>query len=208
MASPFITLPTSACIATCAITMTRVVGVTQSPFTLNEQFFRWDGEQWEIEFTMPPFVNKVIANEWKAFGLKCEGGFATFLLGDPSAKKPIGLASGLPLVDGGGQAGNILLTKGWTPNIVGILKAGDYIQLGANEEAHLHMLVEDASSGSDGKAALTIMPALREPPANNAEVVTQNPRGLFRMIDKSFSWSVRQGPIYQMAFRAREVIDA
>ena len=208
MPAPFITVPTSACIASVALTMKRVVGVTQSPFTLEEQFFQWQGEQWAIEFTLPPIVNKRVAIEWKAFGMKCEGGFATFLLGDPSAKTPLGVATGSPLVDGSGQEGKTLVTKGWTPNTPKIYRAGDYLQLGADDNAHLHMVVEDADSDALGHAILTINPAMRESPANNSVIVTQNARGVFRMVDDSFSWSVRQGPVYQMSFRAQEVVNA
>lgn len=208
MPAPFIQLPTSSCIASVAMTMTRVVGVTQSPFTLEEQFFQWQGEQWAIEFTLPPIVNRNVAAQWKAFGMKCEGGYATFLLGDPSAKVPLGVATGTPIVDGAGQEGNLLLTSGWTANTDGILKAGDYIQLGEDEGAHLHMLVEDADSNADGEAVLYLMPALRESPENNSTVITHNARGLFRMVENSFSWPVRAGPVYSFSFRAQEVINA
>lgn len=205
---PLINVPTSACVASVVMTLTRVVGLTASPFSLEEQAFKWPGEQWMIDFVMPPFTSPVIAGQWKAFGVKAEGRWGRFLLGDPSATSPKGVGTGTPQVDGGGQTGNTLITKGWTGNTQGILLAGDYIQLGSGTTSTLHMVTEDADTDSSGDAALSIAPAVKVAPNDSATITVINPRGVFRMAENSFSWSVDPGPVYRMSFRAVEVPNA
>lgn len=203
-----VTVPSSSCIASVVMTLKRVIGVTQSPFTLEDQSFKWPGEAWSIDFQMPPILNRRIAADWKAFGLALEGQYNRFLMGDPTARIPQGVATGTPQVNGINQTGNTLATKGWTNNINGILLKGDYIQLGTGESSKLHMLIEDANSDGSGNANLSIVPALRSSPSDSAPIVVNNPRGVFRLTNNSWSWSVNPGPVYRMSFQAVEVVSA
>ncbi len=200
-----ITVPDS-CPESIVMTMTHVVGRTSSPFTLEEQSFKWPGEQWAIDFNLPPQITREVASQWIAFGLKVKGSFNNFLMGDPSAKIPMGIATGTPQVDGNNQTGDALLTKGWTPSTQNILKAGDYIQLGSGLTSRLHMILDDVSSEPGGGALLSISPTLRYSPTNNATITVINPRGVFRMVDNAFSWNVVPAKIYRMSFRAQEVL--
>lgn len=205
---PLVNVPTSACFASVVMGINRVVGVTSSPFTLNEQAFKWPGEQWFIELNMPPFNNRKVASDWQAFGMNLEGRFGRFLMGDPLGKVPRGVASGSPKVDGPSQSGNTLVTKDWTPDVTGIMLKGDYIQLGTGVASRLHMVTEDVNSDSSGDAILKIQPALRTSPADSAAIVVNNARGVFRLDSNTWSWSVSPGPVYRMSFRAMEVVDA
>lgn len=190
------------CAASLVMSMTRVVEETTSPFTLEDQAFKWPGERWSISFAPPVLTSREIAAPWLAFGLAMEGKFNRFLYGDPLGKVPRGVATGTPLVDGGAATGNTLPTKGWTHSITGILKKGDYIQLGTGLSARLHMLIADANSDGAGKAVLNIVPALKSSPADNAAVIVQNARGCFKMTSNQFSWSVAPGPVYRVSFEA------
>lgn len=205
---PLITLPTSVCFASVVMNLRRVVGRTASPFTLEEQSFKWPGEQWGMELTMPPIKGRALAEEWISFMLQLEGSYGYFLIGDPTAKTPQGVATGTPLVDGINQTGNTLLTKGWTPNTVGILKRGDYLQLGTGTNTRLHKLTADVDSDVSGNAALPIVPALRTSPANNDPIVVNDAKGIFRLTSNDFSWSVDPGSIYRFRFNALEVVNA
>lgn len=205
---PLVDLPTSACASSVIMTLTRVVGMTVSPFTLEDQTFKWQGEAWSIDFSLPPFTSRAVASDWITFGAKMEGIYGRFLMGDPSARLPRGVASGSPQVDGNNQTGNALLVKGFTPNINGILLKGDYIQLGTGVNSRLHMVVDDVNSDVSGNAVLNIVPALRLSPTTNDPVIVSNARGIFRLVDNSFSWSVDPGPVYRVSFQAREVVNA
>lgn len=203
---PLLVLPSSACIASVIMSIRRVVGTTTSPFTLEDQSFKWPGERWGVDFEMPPITNRRIANEWKAFAVSLGGSWGMFLLGDPSAKKPLGVATGNPVVFGANQTGNNLITNGWTPSTNGLLLKGDYIQLGSGVTARLHMVTNDVNSDVNGRAVLNIEPELRSSPVAGSEVVVNDAKGLFKLSSNDFSWSVSPGPVYRYSFQAVEVL--
>lgn len=205
---PLLDLPDSACIASVVMTLRRVVGMTSSPFTLEEQSFKWQGEQWQIEFTLPPITKRSVAADWQAFIAKLQGTYGRFLMGDPSARFPRGAASGSPVVNGGGQTGNVLQTDGWTASVTGILLKGDYIQIGTGTSSRLHMVTEDINSNVSGQANIALEPALRYSPSDNSAIIVNSPKGVFRMVDNSMSWSVSPGPVYRLSFQAVEVVNA
>lgn len=204
---PLVNMPQSSCMASITMGLVRVVGVSQSPFTLEEQSYKWPGEMWTVDFVMPPMKDDV-AREWKAFGLKLQGQYGYFLMGDPLGRVPKGVATGTPLVNGINQNGNTLSTNGWTPNVQNILMAGDYIQLGSGVSSKLHMVTENVNSNSSGEANLPLEPALRSSPADNAPIVVNNPRGVFRLTSNTWMWQVSPGPFYRMSFQAQEVVSA
>src|SRR5947209_8742691 len=107
--------------------MNDVVGESISPFTAQSQVFDWAAQFWEAQIALPPMV-RADAERWAAFFGLCRGKFNAFMLGDPAGKTPRGTALGVPVVDGAGQSGNVLSTRGWTANQAGVLRAGDYIQ--------------------------------------------------------------------------------
>lgn len=205
---PLVALPSSSCIASVIMSLTRVVGLTESPYTLEEQSFKWPGERWSIDFRLANITNRGTASDWMAFGAKLQGKYGRFLIGDPAARMPRGVATGVPVVNGGGATGNTLPTKGWTPSTNGILLKGDYIQLGTGVNSRLHMLTENINSDAGGNANLSVEPALRTSPADNSPIITNNPVGLFRMSENTFAWSVDPGMVYRFSFQAVEVLGA
>ncbi len=208
MTAQLITMPATSCFAAISMRLNTVVGMSQSPFSMSQQAFLWEGEQWEADFTLPPIKERATYAEWQAFSLLLKGRYNYFLLGDPLARTPRGVATGTPLVDAAGQIGNTLTTSGWTPGVTGILKAGDYFQVGTGVNARLHMLTQDADSDTNGDATLTFRPALRSSPALNSAVVVNNAKGAFRLADNSVGWSANVGPFYNFSFSAIEVVVA
>ena len=204
--APLVELP-DLCAASVVMTLQRVVGITASPFTLEEQAFRWPGEAWSVDFRLPPYKSRSDAAQWQAFGLKLKGTYGRFLMGDPAAKMPQGSVSGPAQVNGSNQTGNILAVTGLTPSTVGILKKGDYFQVGSGISSKLHFIVDDVTSDASGNASLTFEPALRYSPPDGSDVVFENPVGVFRMIENSFSWSTDPGKIYRMGFSAQEIVN-
>lgn len=209
MSTPIlIDLPESACIASMVFSLDRKVSLTESPYTFAEQAAKWQGERWRIDFDMPPVVKRDIAEDWIVFGQSLDGRFNRFLVGDPLGKTPRGVATGTPLVNGANQTGKTLITKGWTPNTTGILKKGDYIQLGEDMDAQLNKLAADANSDALGNATLQLIKPLLGAIAPNSAIIVNNARGLFRSADDSFSYSANPGPIWRFSFSAIEVINA
>lgn len=199
-----ISLP-STDIARIKLVANNIVGVSVSPFTAAQQVYRYSGQYWEADVTLPP-MKREVAEYWISFLLKLNGSYGTFLLGDPNGISARGVATGSPLVNGGSQTGNELVTDGWTPSIGGILKAGDYIQLGSGSTAKLHKVLDDVNSDSSGNATLTIFPDLRSSPADNAAIVVSSPKGVFRLSSTQAIWDVNEASIYGITFGAREAL--
>ena len=198
-------LPTTTGIAKIRISANNVVGVSQSPFTAKQQVYKYTGQFWEAEISLPP-MKRADAEYWISFLLKLNGSYGTFLLGDPNGATARGVATGTPLVNGASQTGSELITDGWTTSTTGILKAGDYIQLGSGSSAKLHKVLDDVNSDSNGNATLTLWPDLRSAPADNAAITVSGAKGLFRLSTNQQDWNVNEASIYGMTFPAREAL--
>lgn len=199
-----LSLPTQAGIAKVRLTANDIVGISQSPFTAAQQVYKYPGQFWEADVTLPP-MKRADAEYWISFLLKLNGPFGTFLLGDPNGGTARGVATGTPLVNGGSQTGNELITDGWTNSQTGILKAGDYIQLGSGSTAQLYKVLDDANSDGSGNATLTIWPSLRSSPSDNATITVSNPKGVFRLVSTA-AWDISEASIYGLTFGAREAL--
>ena len=198
-------LPTTTGIAKVRISANNVVGISQSPFTAKQQVYKYTGQFWEAEISLPP-MKRADAEYWISFLLKLNGSYGTFLLGDPNGATARGIATGTPLVKGASQTGNELVTDGWTTSTTGILKAGDYIQLGSGATAKLHKVLDDVDSDSSGNATITIWPDLRSAPSDNAAIVVSGAKGVFRLSTNQSDWDVNEASIYGMTFPAREAL--
>lgn len=181
------------------------VGISTSPFTYSSQRQTYSGQYWELAVTLPNMA-RANAEEWIAFLLKLNGPQGNFLMGDPLGYTPRGIATGTPRVNGANQTGQELITDGWTSSQTGILKAGDYLQIGYR----LYKNLQDVNSDGSGNATLDIWPALRESPADDATIVTASTKGLFRLSSTRFPVASLSGhqtaPIYSMSFSAVEDI--
>jgi hypothetical protein len=109
-------------------------------------------------------------------------------------------------VNGASQTGNELVTDGWTNSTTGILKAGDYIQLGSGSSAQLYKVLDDVNSNGSGQATLTIYPDLRSSPSDNAAITVSNAKGVFRLVGGQQAWDINEASIYGMTFAAREAL--
>lgn len=178
------------------------VTFSRSPFSYIGQVQKFSGQLWIADVTLPP-MGRSDAEPWISFLLKLNGQEGTFLLGDQSATAPRGAATGTPLVKGASQTGQSLITDGWTNSITGILKAGDWIQIGQR----LYKVLNDANSNGSGEATLDIFPRLRESPGDNDAIITVDTVGLFRLSGSSNPvYNVGSDFIYNIAFTAIEAI--
>lgn len=200
-----LSLPTSTGIARVRLIANDIVGVSQSPFTAAQQVYRYTGQFWEADISLPA-MTRAEAEYWISFLLKLNGPYGTFLLGDPNGSSARGVATGTPLVNGGSQTGNELVTDGWTTSTTGILKAGDYIQLGSGSTARLYKVLDDVNSDGSGNATLTVWPDLRSAPADNAAITVSNPKGVFRLATSAAQWDINEATLYGMTFGAREAL--
>lgn len=192
--------------ATVRIAPLNTVAVLDAPHSLKQQVQRFDGQLWGADIVLPE-MSRAVAAPWTAFLLALNGRQGTVLVGDPAAVAPLGAATGTPLTDGASQSGPTLATKGWNTSVTGILKAGDYIQIGSGVTTRLHQVIEDANSDSGGLATLTLWPDLRESPTDGAAIVTQSAKGAFRLSANDSGWSTDNRGIYQITLSLIEAVD-
>lgn len=187
------------------------VAVSLSPFSFAQQAQRHQGQMWFGSVSLPP-MERPRAAEFQAFLTSLNGREGTFLYGDPLGVTARGAATGTPLANTVGspstnlKRGQELITDGWSTGVTGILKAGDYIQLGSGSSAHLHMQLVDVNSDSSGNATLDLWPRLRETVANDDEIVVVAPKGLFRMLSSEWQWSEQPGGLFSLAFEIAEAL--
>lgn len=182
-----------------------VVGISSSPFTGQQQVYKHQGEWWEAEVTLPP-MKRATAEQVAAFLIKMKGQYGTFLLGDPANTSPRGVGTGTPLVNGAGQTGSSLVTDGWTADTTGILKAGDWIQLGSGATTTLHKVLDDVNSDGSGNATLEIFPSLRSSPSDNAAITVTTPKGIWRLASNQIEYSIDEASVYGITFACVEAI--
>jgi len=195
----------SQCVREITIRAKTIVGFNSSPFTGQQQVYKHQGQWWEAEMSFPP-MKREKAEEVAAFLIKLNGRFGTFLMGDPVNTSPRGVGTGTPLVKGASQTGNELITDGWTANTTNILKAGDWIQLGTGSASRLHKVLQDVNSDGTGTATLTIFPNLRSIPADNLSIITQNPKGQWRLSTNDIDYTIQTGQFYGITLACMEAL--
>lgn len=199
-----INFPTQ-CIKGVTIRARNIVAMSTSPFTGQQQVYKHQGQWWEMEVTLPP-MKRADAEQVASFLIKLNGQYGTFLLGDPANTAPRGVGTGTPLVKGAGQSGDTLITDGWTPSVTGILKAGDWIQLGSASSTRLHKVLDDANSDGSGNATLTIWPNLRSSPADNDAITINNTKGRWRLSSNDVDYNIETGQFYGITFACVEAL--
>ncbi len=152
------------------------VSVNRSPYTYASQIQSFPGQLWQAEVSLP-LMEQSAAEEWTTWMLKLNGPYGTFRLGDPMGKTSRGIGVSGAEVDGAGQTGQSLNIKTLPVSVTGLMLKGDYIEV----ESRLYKLLSDMTSDGAGKATVDIWPRLRSSPANSAQVITSNAKGLFRL---------------------------
>jgi len=197
-----ISLPSTPAFQQITLKPRSAVSSSVSPMTFTPQTYVWGGQVWFADVSLPP-MKRATAEAWVAAIVSLNGLEGSFLLGDTANKSPRGVGTGTPLVNGAGQTGYDLATDGWTISQTGILKAGDWIQLGTGTSSRLYKVMADANSNGSGQATLTLWPKLRSSPADNAAIVVTWPKGKF-MLAGDFDWSMDALKTYGLSFQAVE----
>ncbi len=199
-----LTLPTVTGVRTQNWGLNRVVAVTESPFTLQQQTFEHEGSQWRCTMTLPP-MKKDKASIWLAFFMSLRGRRGTFKLGDQDRKTIQGVATGTIRVNGASQTGNQVALDGFANSTSNVFKAGDYIQI----NSYLYMVIENATSNGSGQADVKIEPSLRsgiETINDDTTVLYSNTTTIMRLDSNEFNWDTNQVSVYGISFACSEVL--
>jgi len=177
---------------------------TDSPFNGTQQVQQFDKEGWALHISLPPLKRTDFA-AWWAFMLALRGRYGTFLAGDPLAKTPLGSWAGTPQVDGSQSAGPTSINlKGFTPSATGIIKPGDYFQIGQR----LYCYIGQSSVNADGagKCTIDMFPRLRADVTNGTSVASSNTVGTFRLAQNIWKATGMNNRTYALDFMAVEAI--
>ena len=199
-----LTLPTVTGITTQNWGMERVVAVTESPFTNQEQIFEHEGAQWKATFTLPP-MKKEKAAVWLAFLMSLRGRRGTFKIGDQDRKTIQGTATGTVLVNGASQTGNAINLDGFTASRANVFLAGDYIQI----NSYLYMVSANVTANGSGEATVYVEPSLRtgiEAINDNTTVVYSNTTTLMRLDNNELNWDTDKVSVYGISFACSEAL--
>lgn len=199
-----VSMPTSPGLASIDMTLTDSVAVVSSPFVPGQtQTQAWPGADcWSMTIT-PPKMARAAAAQWRGFMAGLRGMENVLQIGDPWGATPLGAATGTPLCNGTANLAmaTTLATNGWTASVTGILKAGDYIQVGLR----LYQVTQDVDSDSTGAATLSIWPSLREAPANGASIITSSAKGIFRLAQNARTWHNDFNRLMSLSLKLTEV---
>ncbi len=186
------------------IDLIRAVAVTESPFSFAQQTQEHPGEAWEISFILD-LLNRDQAEDYNAFLLKLAGRVGTFTMAIPGSETPRGVATGTPLVNGAGQTGRSLNVDGFTPSVTGILKAGDWVQLGTGSSTRLYKNLDTVNSNASGQVTLDLAPKIITAPSDNQALIVTSAKGLFRLKSNSNPVNIKPPNQHSVQFSAREV---
>ena len=181
-------------------TLKAAVTPVPSAFTGSEQVQDWGGRWWHYEIEMA-LTKGADGRRLSGFLAGLGGAAGRFLLVDPAAAHQAG-APGAPLVSGGSQSGNTLLSAGWTPDSTPLL-AGDLFSLGTGAQTRLYQLTTDVTSDATGAATLSFVPPLREPPLDQAGLNVTTPTVCLRLTSP-VPTRIGRADTYRFTFTARE----
>lgn len=197
-------LPTASGLASISFSGKSTVSMSESPFTGQQQVQSFYKQQWLASVELPP-LKRPEAEKWITFLLSLNGKQGTFLMGDPSGAMPRGIATGSPLLNGAHNTNvNSLVTDGWTATQTGILLAGDYIQIGTGSASRLHKVLEDVNSDAGGNATFDVWPSTRVAYSDNAVLIVQDCKTMFRLNENTSGWSVTEAILYGISFSATQ----
>ncbi len=209
---PLVQLPSWPAPRTIEYRMQNIVGFTKSPFTAQRQGYNWGQGWWEWSVAYPPMMEN-LAENWIAFLMSCIGTTNVFQLGDPLKTSPRGSGSGAPYVNGLCPSGTyVLTTSGWTPNAMGVLLPGDYLQIGYR--LYRYSGVVPLNADSSGNATIPIWPPIREVPNGGQtsppdfdSIVLNNCTGLWRLKSNSQQFMLDYDQWYkQLTFEVEEAL--
>lgn len=149
--------------------------IFESPLNRSVQTVELPGARWLFSYNFESLESSDI-RKLKAFLAQLRGASGRFYMEDKTYLRS-GTAAGTPLVNGALQVGSTLITDGWTPSQALLLDVGDYISI--NYE--LKLITQAVSSDASGNATLTFEPPLRNSPIDDAVIVVNSPKAIFRL---------------------------
>lgn len=151
---------------------------------------------WECSVSLPPMVGEASVAPWRSFFAALQGAANDFQL--PVNEIAQSSSTATPRINGASQTGKSIVTDGW-PVSSTVLSAGMYVTI----NNQLFQLTAAVTSNASGQATISVAPALRSSPADNALIEFKNPYALMYVTEEP-TVSVEPGLVYSTSFTARE----
>lgn len=134
------------------------------------------------------------------------GAIDTWRLGGAASSVPTSGAQtvGVALPSGASQAGNMLSLKGLPVSTLGLLLAGDQVEILTSRGSELKIVTAPLNSDAAGLGLLSFSPRLRGVPSDNAAVIISRPMGRFVYSGSAMEWANDPGIISTAAFDFEE----
>lgn len=159
------------------------------------------GDRWVCSMTLPPVTGEA-ARLLRSFAMRVSEAGNSASLQDHSYTFS-GASSLTPLVNGASQTGSTLAIDGLTPNITGIIKAGDRLGLTTNQVVEASA---DADTNGSGETTVSLTTPLRSSPDTDSAVELYTPTALFLFPDAFVEWAVSAPLLHRMTFQFIEDI--
>lgn len=202
-----LTLPTTTGITRSNFNLQRVVGMSQSPFTGQQQVYEHSFALWSSTITLAP-MKRATASEYQTFFMQLHGMRGTFLMGDPDAKTKRGNAtqSSLTIASNTAVGAYDIPVSGLTNSQSSALVKGDYIQFGTGSSSKLHMIVANVDASASGTATIQIEPALKVAITTSTSCSINNCVGVWRLDTNEIGWDADRASTYGFSFSCSEAI--
>jgi len=194
------TFPTTPKPASCKIRSTSPSFVSTA-HSLRQIVSSRNAHRWSVELKYPPMTRAAFAPLW-AFLNDQQGrvGSFNFTLPEHAA---LGTLAGTPVVLGDSQTGKTLLTDGWTPNELGVLKAGDFIRIG--DDYKTYQVTEDVDADADGDADIPLNAPLAASPSDS-DAITADTRFRMALADDNIDVDISTVLHYGLKIQLLEVL--
>lgn len=192
-----LTMPRKPWIKSIEWTIDEPAQVNRSEFTGARRVQEYErSPRWSATVTLVTVLGEPAMKPFRAFLQRCKGPSKSFRL--PATENPQIHARGVVVVDGAGQEGFTLATKGWVPGAY--LLEGDFLTIG-NQLIGIDALV---IADEDGKAEIPLLQYLRSSPANEAAVEVRDPYAVMSLLEPKNGWKVDPGQEYSAQFACEE----
>jgi len=202
-----LTLPDTTSFQSVTLTALSTNGINISPFTYQQQVYKWSGETWQADVRLVP-LKRENAEIWIAWLTSLRGMQGTFYMQpNPDSLTPQGNGGGTPTVNGSHSANSQSLSvTGATASTTNWLKAGDFISILTGSSKQLLKVLTNSNTDSSGNVVLDIYPALRSNLTGAEAITTTNATGIFRMASNEMNYNIDQASLYGLGFTAIESI--
>lgn len=156
------------------------------------------GARWSAKVTMPDMLSEAAFRPWRSFLARVRGRANTFRV--VAVENPQIDSFCQVVVDGAGQQGYALKTRGWQPGLQ--LRDGMFVTVG---DRLLVVAGNTYLADANGRMVITVDPLIPDGLADGAPVEVYRPYAVLQMADTRNGYTVGRGQMYAVSFQAEEL---